>query len=341
MRIRLLICSAALPLALCAALPLQSDGASPRSRLDDIQTKIKSTQGRIGKRKGTERVLTTQISAYSARIGALEARIGRLERRQAAVQADLDRKRAELGRLQAELRSERRRLVRLRRRLAVGRATLAAQLVNAYKADPPDPVSLVLGSDSFAQLIETMEFMRRVNDRNAEVVDRVRAARAETAREAAVLARLEVRRSDAAEAIGRRRDALASMRDGLAERQATLTRARAARAWALAGTRAGRTAAERALRRLIAERRRAAARAARSGGPWAIPWPIVQCESGGQNLPPNGAGASGYYQMLPETWKGLGGSTRHAYQASKAEQDRLAARLWAGGSGAHNWVCAS
>jgi hypothetical protein len=66
----------------------------------------------------------------------------------------------------------------------------------------------------------------------------------------------------------------------------------------------------------------------------------VQCESGGQNLPPNGAGASGYYQMLPETWSGLGGSTPHAYLASKAEQDRLAGVLWAGGAGAHNWVCA-
>jgi hypothetical protein len=66
----------------------------------------------------------------------------------------------------------------------------------------------------------------------------------------------------------------------------------------------------------------------------------VQCESGGQNLGPNSAGASGYYQFMQDTWKGLGGSTRHAYQAPKAEQDRLAARLWAGGAGAHNWVCA-
>jgi hypothetical protein len=44
--------------------------------------------------------------------------------------------------------------------------------------------------------------------------------------------------------------------------------------------------------------------------------------------------------MMPETWAGLGGSTKHAYQAPKAEQDRLAAKLWAGGAGAHNWVCA-
>ena len=72
----------------------------------------------------------------------------------------------------------------------------------------------------------------------------------------------------------------------------------------------------------------------------AIPWPIVQCESGGQNLPPNYATASGYYQMLDSTWAGLGGSTKHAYQASKAEQDRRAATLWNGGAGRGNWVCA-
>ena len=32
------------------------------------------------------------------------------------------------------------------------------------------------------------------------------------------------------------------------------------------------------------------------------------CESGGQNLSPNSAGASGYYQIMPATWKGYGGS---------------------------------
>ena len=40
------------------------------------------------------------------------------------------------------------------------------------------------------------------------------------------------------------------------------------------------------------------------------------------------------------TWRGLGGSTPNAYQAPKAEQDRLAAQLWNGGAGAGNWVCA-
>src|SRR3954451_459925 len=96
MRIRLLIAGAALPLVLWAALPLQSDGASPQRRLHDVQKKIQATQGRIGRRKGTEHVLTSQISTYNQRIGSLQARIGRLERRPAAVPADPQRKQGQL-----------------------------------------------------------------------------------------------------------------------------------------------------------------------------------------------------------------------------------------------------
>src|SRR4051795_6868769 len=114
MRLRVLIAGAVLPLALWAALPVFSQGAaSPTGRLSDIQKKIRITQGKIGKRKGTERLLTTQISAYSQRIGRRQARIGSLQSRQANAQADLDAKRAELFRIQGELRAERRRLVRL------------------------------------------------------------------------------------------------------------------------------------------------------------------------------------------------------------------------------------
>jgi peptidoglycan hydrolase CwlO-like protein len=74
---------------------------------------------------------------------------------------------------------------------------------------------------------------------------------------------------------------------------------------------------------------------------WAIPYSIVLCESGGQNLPPNSAGASGYYQIIPDTWKDFGGSGPAAYLASKSEQDAVASKIWNGGAGASNWSCAA
>jgi septal ring factor EnvC (AmiA/AmiB activator) len=309
--------------------------ALPASALAQSESDLRS---KIDRSRDRERAL----AGAASRLGALADRVGRevsvVQGRLTAVEADLMSAEARLAATRQRLGEGRRRLVRLQDRHAAGRDLLAAQLVADYKADVPDTISVVLGANSFADLVEAIAFARRIRDRNAEIVARVRDARVRTRALASQLGRLAAQRREATQAIASRQAALAAMRDGLAARRATLVSAQAARTRALAGTRAGRVAAQRSLDRLIAERARAAALS--TGGPWAIPWPIVQCESGGQNLPPNSAGASGYYQMLPATWKGLGGSTDHAYQASKAEQDRLAGALWAGGAGAHNWVCA-
>lgn len=76
-------------------------------------------------------------------------------------------------------------------------------------------------------------------------------------------------------------------------------------------------------------------------GPWAIPHYIVMCESGGTNHPPNSAGASGYYQIIPGTWRGNGGLrfAPAAWLATKQEQDVIARRIWNSG-GPGQWDCA-
>jgi peptidoglycan hydrolase CwlO-like protein len=283
------------------------------------------------------------LAGAAAHLGRLEAAMGRevavLERRLGEAQAQMDAAQARLAVTQGRLGAERSRLRRLRARLAESRTRLEALLRERYMGEHPTLVTVVLDSRGFADLLERMTFLRRVEEADTEIVGVVRRARGDAAREARVLARLQRRQAAAAADVAHERDALAGMRAAADERRATLAEARAARLAALHATRADRRRAQRTLSRLLARRARAA-RAGGPGGPWAIPWPVVQCESGGQNLPPNSAGASGYYQMLPATWKGLGGSTPQAYQASKAEQDRLAARLWAGGAGASNWVCA-
>lgn len=299
-----------------------------------------SLRDQIGKGKAAEK----SLAGAAARLGALERATARevsiLEGRVAAAQADLDRAVAAAEQTARDLAAARKRVARLRIRLGEVRDQLARNLRERYMGDTPDLVTVVLSARGFPELLETVEFLKTIQRRNTELLGLVRNARRDAGHEQRVLTVLAERRREAEAAVRRRRDALAAMAEGLRTRRDALARARSARLAALSSVRAKRVGAEKVLAKLIAERERAAL-VPGPGGPWAIPWPIVQCESGGQNLPPNSAGASGYYQFLPSTWAGLGGSTPNAYQASRAEQDRLAARLWAGGAGARNWVCAA
>ena len=235
---------------------------------------------------------------------------------------------------------QRERALRLRARLKTSRAQLAELLRLRYTGGKPDLVTVVLQADGFARLLETMDFLERVQRQDERILDTVKHARRDALSQRRVLTRLS------AGAPRRRRGRAPAPRRAEHDRRRAARAPRDARPGAArgprccAGRRASRRRAQRSLTRLLAQRARAL-RAVGPGGPWSIPWPIVQCESGGQNLPPNFAGASGFYQFLPDTWQGLGGSTPHAYLAPKAEQDRLAAQLWAGGGGARNWVCAA
>ena len=286
MRIRLLIAGAALPLALWAALPLTSEGASPGSRLNDVQKKIHATQGRIGRRKGTERVLTTQISSYSQRIGALEARIGRLERRQAEVQSDLDSKRAELARLQGELRSERRRLVRLRARLGEARAALAERLVQLYQADNPDIVTVILHANGFADLLEQGEFMQRVSQQDQRVIALVRAARADATATATRLQRFEHRQRRVTALVLANRNVIANVKQDLIGTRVGLDGTRADKRRALLSVREERQHLEGALSSLKAQQAKIQATLQKAAG--TLPPGAIRQGNGSMIWPVNG-----------------------------------------------------
>jgi septal ring factor EnvC (AmiA/AmiB activator) len=304
----------------------------------------RQSEGDLRDRIDSQRDREQSLSGSVARIGRLERatarEVGVLERRVAAVQAELGAAETVLAATVQRRNHQRSRALRLRERLGESRARLAALLRQRYTSGRPDIVTVVLHADGFAQLLETVDFLKRIQAQDERILDTVKGARHDALSQRRVLTRLAAQRRIAAEAVRRRHTALATIAASLQERRARLAAARRTRIALLRGTRASRRRAERSLTRLLAQRARAL-EAVGPGGPWAIPWPIVQCESGGQNLPPNSAGASGFYQFLPSTWRGLGGSTPHAHLAPKAEQDRLAARLWNGGAGAHNWVCAA
>jgi peptidoglycan hydrolase CwlO-like protein len=345
-RTGVLACGLLLALLLFAVVPHLAPGAQSSSAL----------RGEIDRQSRREQ----QLSGTAQKLAALEASATRAsevaQRRLSEVQAQYDQAQARLAGTTTDLRATRARLVRLRRQLDRGRRVLAQVLRSRYTADAPDVVDVVLASDGFANLLERVDFLKRVQAHDGRIVGAVKSAKAGATKDEARLTALRRTQARLAEAASRQRDAMVSMAAGLEARRAAVAEAHRARVAALSSARAKRASAERALTKLQRAQERAArqfttpastgaaasaGRTAAPSGGWAIPWPIVQCESGGQNVGPNSMGASGYYQFMVATWKGLGGSTPQAYQASKAEQDRLAAKLWAGGAGAGNWDCAA
>ncbi|MGH2947082.1 MAG: murein hydrolase activator EnvC family protein [Solirubrobacteraceae bacterium] len=281
---------AALPLALWAALPLVSTGQSP----NELERKIDRTRDKIQWRRGRERVLTTEVSAYTRRIGGLQSEITTLQGRQVRLQASLDAKRIELARIQERLRQERARLARLRARLAEAKVALADRLVELYKADKPDLVTVVLEADGFADLLSRTEFMQRVSSQDARIVARVRDAKAEATATAERLDRLEKRAEEVAEAIEVEVQEVAAVKGQLVERRDRYAEARAGKAELLANTRADRHELEDHVHALEREQAAVMARLQQSsGGGGGVAGPIRQ-GSGSLIWPASGSISSGF-----------------------------------------------
>src|SRR4051794_8294522 len=219
MRLRSVLACALLPVVMCAVLwlvlPLGSQATSPQGRAASLPKKIETTRGEIGRRKGPERVLSSDIARYSARIRRLQGSIQTLQTREQRIQTDLDARRAELTSTQAKLRSERARLARLRVKLATGRRILAQRLRELYEADRPDLVTVVLNSNGFADLLERGEFLGRIQDQDNKIITLVRSAKADATATAARLDGLERRQQQLATIVLKRRDEVAAIKNQL------------------------------------------------------------------------------------------------------------------------------
>ena len=245
-----------LALAAYLLLPLPGRSAS-------LSERIEGKRAQVGAKKRKEGVLTTTIQRYDTRIRSLQGEVRSTQKRLSAVQSELDDSRAELLRVRDDLEVARDRLERARSELKASRRALGNRLVELYKADEPDALTVVLEADGFADLLERTDFLERISKQDSRIVERVRVLKERAERAEKLLADLEHRKQVAAEAILRRRDDIASTRDRLASAQGELRSARNGRRVVLAKVRRDRRRAQEDLAAL--EREQAKVRSTLAG----------------------------------------------------------------------------
>jgi peptidoglycan hydrolase CwlO-like protein len=330
----------AVALTTAAALPLSSAASSPPS-LSQLNSNLGANQAQVNSLSARVRSLNRLISSLGEQISGVQAR-------EADVREQLVGDEARLGRVQGSLNHERAVLAVLEKRLARARLILSNQLVSDYEHGKPNLMSVVIESSGFSDLLNQINYLRDAEHQQQRLITVTRTDEAAADVAAHRLAGLVASdRKIAGEALVRER-ALAGMNALLSGKQAALQHARAGQQVALNAAQARGARLQHAISKVQAEQAAAAAAvqdvatgpALGPSGGWSIPYPIVLCESGGQDLPPNSAGASGYYQIIPSTWSLFGGTGPAAYLTPKSEQDAVAARIWNGGAGWSNWVCA-
>ncbi|MGH2800694.1 MAG: murein hydrolase activator EnvC family protein [Thermoleophilaceae bacterium] len=161
-------------LALAGALLLGltlwvADGAQGQ----DLQSELDSKQAQLDDEQDREGVLSTELSRYNERLDQLAGEVAVLRNREAIVQAELDR-------VKARLRREEIRLEQLQHQLTRSLNVLRQRLVSIYRSDEPDVLTVMLEADGFDDLVSRYEYLRRIEEQDADIVGRVRGLRDES-----------------------------------------------------------------------------------------------------------------------------------------------------------------
>jgi septal ring factor EnvC (AmiA/AmiB activator) len=329
--------STILPAVLASAALLALTGVARATSIGTLQARVDSAHTEARQLAGTVQLRNAQFQAAATDAAGAAQRL-------ASVEAELANGRARLERIQQRVATATAKLRRWQARFHRDQKRLSDRLVAIYKSGTPDVTSVLLNATSFSDLLTRESYLQRINDADHALVERVKAMRD---RVRVALAQVKVLRAAAQAEVNRLAQAraqAAQIRAAAVTKAAAARRAQASAQSALSDLRsriAGWTAQVAQLQRAMGQSGSAGGTVQQWFGDFSIPTSIVMCESGGNyNAVNPSSGAGGAYQMLPSTYKGLGGQYSSPQAAPKSEQDRLAAKLWAGGSGAGNWACA-
>lgn len=295
----------------------------------DVKQKLESARSEAT-------LITNRIQAKEAGIAELEQQASDATAREQELLAQLKDSTARSTALNDDLLAAEKELEKVQGRYKRSVGVLADRLVAIYKGTDVDYLTVILESDGFDDLETRAEYLQALTDADQRVAERVSALHDQVEASYEEIADLKAGIDQESRKLEAARAELESVRAEAKRKAAEVADAKAAEEADLRDLQSKISGWELEVRQQAAEQ---LGDGAYLGGPYAIPTYIVICESGGNYRALNpSSGAGGAYQILPSTWRAYGGQGL-PQNATKAEQDRIAAKIWANdGPGA--WSCA-
>jgi len=323
--------------ALCALLVVLAVAVGPAGATDagKLEAKLASAREEASS-------LSAQLQATTAELAGAEA-----EAEDAAAEeeeltdllAKAEERTAELAR---KLEATEKRLALEKARLQRSRQVLAERLVAIYENGTPSTADLVFGAGDYEDFVTQNDYLRAISEADSALADRVAEVRAAVHEQVSEVADLKAEAVAYDERLEAAREEIGAVREAAEAAAGRLLSLSASREASLATLKTDISEWVDQIQeaRLAESEAEAEEEVGRwLGGPYSIPTYIVMCESGGNYSALNpSSGAGGAYQILPSTWELYDGKGA-PHEAPKAEQDRIAAEIWAD-SGASAWVCA-
>jgi septal ring factor EnvC (AmiA/AmiB activator) len=297
-------------------------------------------EGKLAGAREEAGALAAELQQSRSALAGAESEAAAAAAREAEVSGQLAEGEERTAELAREVDDTRARLAAEKARLQRARAALAARLVAIYEAGTPDTASVIFGSGDYDELLTRSHYLDLIAASDSALAERVEAVRDEVATDVEAVEALEREAIEHEAELAAARDEIGAVRAAAQASAAELQSVSASREAAISGLRTKIDGWVEEVEEAQATEAEAEAEVGRwLGGPYSIPTYIVMCESGGDYSALNpSSGAGGAYQIIPSTWDLYGGKGE-PQNAPKAEQDRIAAEIWAD-SGGGAWVCA-
>jgi cell wall-associated NlpC family hydrolase len=201
---RLTVASASIA-ALACGIAISSSSA-------DLQTQIQAG-------KSAAASLQDQISSETSQIESTAGGVAAAKEKLATVQAELAEHATQLQDVQTRVMQARDHLLELETRLHLASNDLAANLRNSYENGSPSVVDAILNAHGFANLLDQVNYIKRAQKQDANIVSFTQHARTNVLHEAASLGKLELKDRDLTNQILGQRNQVAAIEIGLAKQQ--------------------------------------------------------------------------------------------------------------------------